>query len=106
MDTASGIGKVDTASGNEHATRQNRTEVKTDGHGARKRSHEVLGREGAGVALCGCGRPLSGDGGRLFGAHMHADIAGPPCSPFRRTAYIDIRSFIKIVKHRRSAQTR
>ena len=38
-----------TASGNEHTTRQNRTEVKPDG--ARK----IRCGEGAGVALCGCG---------------------------------------------------
>jgi hypothetical protein len=52
-----GLGKVDTTSGSEHTTRQNRTEVKPDG------AREIRWGEGAGVALCGCGRPLSGDGG-------------------------------------------
>ena len=46
-----------TTSGSEHTTRQNRTEVKPDG------AREISWGEGAGVALCGCGRPLSGDGG-------------------------------------------
>ena len=63
MDTASGRGKVDTASGNEHATRQNRTEVKTDGHGARKRSHEVLGREWREWPSAAAGGPFRGMGG-------------------------------------------
>jgi hypothetical protein len=48
---------VGTTSGSEHTTRQNRTEVKPDG------AREISWGEGAGVALCGCGRPLSGDGG-------------------------------------------
>jgi hypothetical protein len=43
----------------ENTTRQNRTEVKPDRRTARK----IRWGEGAGVALCGCGRPLSGDGG-------------------------------------------
>jgi hypothetical protein len=51
-----GLGKVDTTSGSEHTTRQYRTEVKPDG------AREIRWGEGAGVALCGCGRPLSGDG--------------------------------------------
>jgi hypothetical protein len=36
---------------------ENRTEVKPDG------AREIRWGEGAGVALCGCGRPLSEDGG-------------------------------------------
>ena len=48
---------MDTTSGSEHTNRQNRTEVKPDG------AREIRWGEGAGVALCGCGRPLSGDGG-------------------------------------------
>jgi hypothetical protein len=50
--------KVGTATGSEHTTRQNRTEVKPDG------ARETRWGEGAGVlALCGCGRPLAGERG-------------------------------------------
>ena len=63
---------MDTASGNEHTTRQNRTEVKPD---RRRSTKDQVGRGGAGVALCGCGRPLLGDGG---GAGETGTVAQSP----------------------------
>jgi len=53
---------VGTTSGSEHTTRQNKTEVKPD------EARKIRWGEGAGVALCGCGRPLSGDEGGGQGA--------------------------------------
>ena len=52
-----GPGRVGTASGSEHTTRQNITEVKPD------LPRKTRWGEGAGVARCGCGRPLAGERG-------------------------------------------
>ena len=52
-----GLGKVDTAGGSEHTTRQNRTEVKPDG------ARETRWGEGAGVALRLREAPCGGEGG-------------------------------------------